>query len=106
MYTVDDLAGIALLCISDVFTSTNIGADEILLLFVEAKVTNHQYILIFNFVNTKTSSKVLRSEGVESLEIVRSQKYGSDGIITLDRVAKFVRSHSFADLRVGENCFK
>jgi len=37
------------------------NADEVLSLFIEAKLTKHQYLLIRTFVNKKTSSNILPS---------------------------------------------
>lgn len=61
---VDDSAVNALLNTSDTSNTSlrlNINADEVLSLFVEAKLTKHQYILIKNFINNNTACDILPS---------------------------------------------
>lgn len=40
---------------SDINTGTELSPDEVLSLFTEAKLTKHQYILIKEFINSKTT---------------------------------------------------
>ena len=61
---VDESAVRALLTTSDDSIqdlTMNIGEDEVLSLLVEAKLTKHQYLLIKNFINSKTSYNILPS---------------------------------------------
>lgn len=80
---VDDSAVSALLSsskVSETPLTTNISADEVLSLFVEAKLTKHQYLLIMNFINSKMSCKVLPS--YQSVLQAKKKCYPSDMVVT------------------------